>query len=66
MFEAIEAAFPRLVRTLRRGGMTTADAVALILAARFGERARAWTATDCGKARAAIRAAVQRWRFYRI
>lgn len=57
MFEAIAQTFPRLTEALRRRGMSRADAAALILAARFGERAMAWTAADCSKARAIIRAA---------
>jgi hypothetical protein len=58
MLDLIAATFPRLVATLRRRGLSRADAAGLILAARFGERALAWTATDCGRARRMIAAAV--------
>lgn len=58
MLDLIAATFPRLVATLRLRGMNRADAAGLILAARFGERALAWTATDCAKARRLIARAV--------
>lgn len=54
MLEHIAQSFPHLVAALRRQGLTRSDAAALILAARYGERARSWSAMDCGKARRAI------------
>lgn len=55
MLEIIAEAFPRTIEALRRAhGMRRPDAAALILSARYGERACAWSAMDCGKARAMI------------
>lgn len=58
MLDIIAATFPRLVEALRRSGCSRADAAGLILAARFGERATAWSATDCERARRIISHAV--------
>jgi hypothetical protein len=58
MLDIIAATFPRTVEALRRSGRTRADAAALILAARFGARACAWSADDCAKARRIIATAV--------
>lgn len=55
MFEIIARDFPRLVAALRRSyGMNHADAVALILSARYGQRANVWTAENCATARRTI------------
>lgn len=55
MLEIIAETFPRLVEALRRAhGLKRNDAAALILAARYGERATAWSAMDCTRARAMI------------
>lgn len=58
MLDLIAATFPRTVEALRRSGRNRSDAAALILAARFGARATAWSAEDCAKARRIIAAAV--------
>lgn len=57
MLDIIAATFPRLTVALRRKGYSRADAAGLIMAARFGERALAWSPVDCGKARRIIGAA---------
>jgi hypothetical protein len=57
MLDIIAETFPHLVATLRRRGMSRADAAGLILAARYGARATVWSASDCGKARALIASA---------
>ena len=58
MLDLIAEQFPRLIEALRRGQrIRRIDAAALILAARYGERATAWTAEDCGRARQLIRGA---------
>jgi hypothetical protein len=57
MLDIIADTFPHLVTALRRRGMNRADAAGLILAARYGARAVAWSATDCSKARQLIASA---------
>ena len=57
MLNIIAETFPRTVAALRRSGRSRVNAAELILAARFGERALAWTAEDCAKARRIIAAA---------
>jgi hypothetical protein len=57
MLDIIADAFPHMVASLRRRGMNRTDAAGLILAARYGTRAMAWSATDCAKARTLIRGA---------
>ena len=57
MLDIIAATFPHLVEALRRKGCSRADAAGLILAARFGERATAWSAEVCAKARRVIASA---------
>jgi hypothetical protein len=59
MLNIIAATFPRLVKALRRKGYGRLDAAGLIMAARFGERALAWSPTDCNRARRIIAAAVR-------
>lgn len=67
MLDIIAATFPRLVQALRRTGCSRTDAAGLILAARFGERATAWSATDCARARRIIaRAVASRPRLVRL
>lgn len=58
MLQIIADTFPHLVTALRRTGRSRTDAAELILAARFGERALAWTSQDCDRARRIISAAV--------
>lgn len=57
MLDLIAESFPRLIGALRRNGYRGASAAQLILAARYGERATAWTADDCARARAIVRGA---------
>lgn len=60
MNDIIAKAYPRLVEALRRHrGLSKADAAGLLLAARYGERAAAWTTEDCGRARRFIAGAVR-------
>lgn len=68
MFDIIARAYPRLIEALRRTrGLTRTEAAQLVLAAKYGARAAAWTATDCSRARASIRAAfVNRPRLVRL
>lgn len=58
MFDIIARAYPRLIEALRRSrGLSRAEAAQLLLAAKYGARAAAWTSADCSRARASIRAA---------
>jgi hypothetical protein len=57
MLDIIADTFPHLITALRRRGLSRTDAAGLILAARYGARAMAWSATDCSKARALIASA---------
>ena len=57
MLDLIAESFPHLIASLRRNGYRGNSAAQLILAARYGQRATAWTADDCKRARAIVRGA---------
>lgn len=65
MLDLIAESFPNLIASLKRNGMRRDDAAQLILAARYGERATAWSAADCGKARALVAGAFRGRHFNR-
>jgi len=66
MLNIIAATFPRLTAALRRRGYGRTDAAGLIMAARFGERALAWSPVDCDKARRIIGTAFETDRARRL
>jgi hypothetical protein len=58
MFDIIARAYPRLIEALRRSrGLSRSEAAQLLLSAKYGERAAAWSSHDCGRARTIIGAA---------
>jgi hypothetical protein len=56
MFDIIARAYPRLIEALRRSrGLSRTEAAQLLMSAKYGTRAAAWTSTDCDRARRMIR-----------
>lgn len=52
MLEIIAASYPRLCMALRRtAGLSKEESARLIMSARYGARAAAWSADDCARAR---------------